>query len=134
MDLLLEESARGVTVFFSSHILSEVQRLCRRVAIIKEGRVIASEDVAALRQKRLRKVSFTSARPPGHADFPSGSARELVREAEAGGQFRIRFLYAGDSNSLVRELARFDIHQLRIEEPSLEEVFMHYYAATEDAP
>jgi ABC-2 type transport system ATP-binding protein len=121
-DLLQEESARGVTVFFSSHVLGEVQRMCRRVAIIKEGRIITSEDVATLRQKRLRKVSLTSRRPPGPADFPSGMARELIREGDA-----VRFLYAGDSNTLVRELSTFDIHQLRIEEPSLEEVFMHYY-------
>jgi ABC-2 type transport system ATP-binding protein len=126
-ELLREENAAGTTVFFSSHVLGEVQRLCRRVAIIKEGRIIASEDVATLRQKRLRKVSFTSARPPGPADFPSGNARELVRESEPSGLAHVRLLYAGDSNTLVRELAAFDIHQLRIEEPSLEEVFMHYY-------
>jgi ABC-2 type transport system ATP-binding protein len=127
MELLREVNAAGTTVFFSSHVLGEVQHLCRRVAIIKDGRIIASEDVATLRQKRLRKVSLTSARPPGPADFPSGNARELIREGEAAGQSRVRFLYAGDSNTLVRELARFDIHQLRIEEPSLEEIFMHYY-------
>jgi ABC-2 type transport system ATP-binding protein len=121
-DLLREENARGVTIFFSSHVLSEVQRLCRRVAIVKEGRIVASEDVASLRQKRLRKVSFTSVRPPAPSDFPSGHAKELVREGDA-----VRLLYAGDSNTLVRELARFDIHQLRIEEPTLEEVFLHYY-------
>jgi len=123
-ELLREENARGVTVFFSSHVLGEVQRLCRRVAIIKEGSILTSEDVATLRQKRLRKVSFTTARPPVPADFPSGMARELIREGDA-----VRFLYAGASNTLVQELSRFDIHQLRIEEPSLEEVFMHYYSS-----
>ena len=51
-------------------------------------------------------------------------ARELIREGDA-----VRFLYAGASNTLVQELSRFDIHQLRIEEPSLEEVFMHYYSS-----
>jgi ABC-2 type transport system ATP-binding protein len=123
-ELLREENARGVTVFLSSHVLGEVQRLCRSVAIIKEGRILTSEDVATLRQKRLRKVSFTCPRPPAPADFPSGKAQELIREGES-----VRFLYAGDSNTLVRELASFDIHQLRIEEPSLEEVFMHYYGS-----
>jgi ABC-2 type transport system ATP-binding protein len=127
MELLREVNAAGTTVFFSSHVLGEVQQLCRRVAIIKDGTIIASEDVATMRQKRLRKVSLTSARPPGPADFPSGNARELIREGEAAGMSRVRFLYAGDSNTLVRELARFDVHQLRIEEPSLEEIFMHYY-------
>jgi ABC-2 type transport system ATP-binding protein len=127
-ELLQEENSRGVTVFFSSHVLAEVQRLCRRVAIIKEGRIITSEDVAALRQKRLRKVSFTSPRSVAPSDFPSGNTRELIREGDA-----VRFLYAGDSNSLVRELAGIDLHQLRIEEPTLEEVFMHYYESGKGA-
>jgi ABC-2 type transport system ATP-binding protein len=121
-ELLLQECARGVTVFFSSHVLSEVQRLCRRVAIVKDGRIIADEDISTLRQKRLRKVSFTSVRALEAADFPSGKAMEFHREGE-----EVRFLYAGDSNSLVQELGGLDIHQLHIEEPTLEEVFMHYY-------
>jgi ABC-2 type transport system ATP-binding protein len=120
--MLLEENARGVTVFFSSHVLGEVQRLCRRVAIVKDGRVVADEDISTLRQKRLRKVDFVSKSAVNPANFPSGKALEIRREGDA-----VSLLYAGDSNSLVRELSGFDIHQLRIEEPTLEEVFMHYY-------
>jgi ABC-2 type transport system ATP-binding protein len=122
LEMLLEENARGVTVFFSSHVLGEVQRLCRRVAIVKDGRIIADEDISTLRQKRLRKVAFTTAGSVGLSSFPSGKALEMKREGEA-----VHFLYAGDSKSLVRELGALDIHQLRIEEPTLEEVFMHYY-------
>jgi ABC-2 type transport system ATP-binding protein len=127
-EILLEENARGVTVFFSSHVLSEVQRLCRRVAIVKDGGIITTEDVATLRQKRLRKVAFTTTRPLGPGDFASAHVLDFNREGES-----VSFLYAGESNSLVRELAGFDIHQLRIEEPTLEEVFMHYYRTDEAA-
>lgn len=120
--ILAEENVRGATVFLSSHVLSEVQRLCRRVAIVKEGRLVACEDIATLRQKHLRKVAVTTVRPLGPADFPSGAASEFGREAGTS-----RFLYAGDGNTLVRELARFDVHDLLVEEPTLEEIFLHYY-------
>jgi ABC-2 type transport system ATP-binding protein len=120
--LLAEENARGVTVFLSSHVLSEVQRLCRRVAIVKDGRLVACEDIAALRQKHLRKVAVTSARALGPADFPSGAASRFAAEGDA-----TRFLYAADGNSLVRELGRLDVRDLSVEEPTLEEIFLHYY-------
>jgi ABC-2 type transport system ATP-binding protein len=120
--ILAEEAARGVTVFLSSHVLSEVQRLCRRVAIVKEGRLVACEDIATLRQKHLRKVALASPRSLGASDFPSGSGSDFIHEGET-----TRFLYAGDGNALVRELARFDVLDLLVEEPTLEEIFLHFY-------
>jgi ABC-2 type transport system ATP-binding protein len=57
-ELLKEENSRGTTIFFSSHTLSEVQKMCRRVGIIKAGRLIAQEDVETLRKKQLRKVQI----------------------------------------------------------------------------
>jgi ABC-2 type transport system ATP-binding protein len=122
--ILAGETARGATVFLSSHVLSEVQRLCRRVAIVKEGRLVACEDIAALRQKHLRKVAVSAARPLGPADFPSRAASNFAREGNT-----TRFLYSGDGNALVRELARFDVQDLLVEEPTLEEIFLHYYHA-----
>jgi ABC-2 type transport system ATP-binding protein len=121
-EILAEENARGATVFLSSHVLSEVQRLCRRVAIIKEGSLVACEDIATLRQKHLRKVAAASPRPLSPADFPSGAASGFGREGDT-----TRFLYAGDGNSLVRELARLEVQDLLVEEPTLEEIFLHFY-------
>ena len=121
-EILAAETARGATIFFSSHVLSEVQRLCRRVAIVKEGRLVACEDIGTLRQRHLRKVAVIAARTLGPSDFPSGAASEFSREAETS-----RFLYAGDGNALVRDLARLDVQDLIVEEPSLEEIFLHYY-------
>ena len=57
-DLLRSENKKGMTIFFSSHILSEVQMLCKRVAIIKEGKIIQMEDIDNLRKKQLKKVSI----------------------------------------------------------------------------
>jgi ABC-2 type transport system ATP-binding protein len=120
--ILAEEAARGATVFLSSHVLSEVQRLCRRVAIVKDGRLVACEDIATLRQKHLRKVAVASPRSLCASDFPSGSASDFILEGDT-----TRFLYAGDGNALVRELSRFDVLDLLIEEPTLEEIFLHFY-------
>jgi ABC-2 type transport system ATP-binding protein len=124
-EILREENSRGATVFFSSHVLSEVERLCRRVAILKEGSIVADEDISTLGQKQLRKVSFTCSRNIESSHFSAGKAIEFVRNGE-----EVSFLYAGDSNSLVRSLGGLDVHRLRIEEPTLEEVFMHYYRGT----
>jgi ABC-2 type transport system ATP-binding protein len=120
--ILADETARGATIFFSSHVLSEVQRLCRRVAIVKEGRLVACEDIVTLRQRHLRKVAATTARALGPGDFPSGAASGFFHEADLS-----RFLYAGDGNALVRDLARLDVTDLLVEEPTLEEIFLHYY-------
>ncbi len=120
--ILADETARGATIFFSSHVLSEVQRLCRRVAIVKEGRLVACEDIGTLRQRHLRKAAVTAARALGPEDFPSGAASDFSREADLS-----RFLYAGDGNALVHDLARLDIQDLLVEEPTLEEIFLHYY-------
>jgi ABC-2 type transport system ATP-binding protein len=120
--ILAAETARGATIFFSSHVLSEVQRLCRRVAIVKEGRLVACEDIGTLRQRHLRKVAVAIPRPLGPGDFPSGTASGFSRESDTS-----RFLYAGDGPTLVRELARLDVQDLLVEEPTLEEIFLHYY-------
>ncbi len=121
--ILDEEAARGATVFLSSHVLSEVERLCRRVGIIREGKLVATEDIATLRRRHLRKVAVLSERVLGPADFPSGAASTFSQEGK-----ETRFLYAGEGNALVHELARLDVQDLLVEEPSLEEIFLHYYS------
>ena len=60
-NLIREENERGATVFFSSHILGEVQRMCNRVAIIKEGRIIQIEDIKTLQKDNYKKIQCVSA-------------------------------------------------------------------------
>ncbi len=120
-EVLQEENSRGTTVFFSSHILSEVQRLCHRVAIIKEGRVIRVEEI-----DRLRRDQFTNVR----ITFQQGAVPRLelpgiTHQQEVNGALHLFF--NGDVNELLRLLVRYPIDELRMEEPSLEEIFMHYY-------
>lgn len=120
-ELLREENRRGTTIFFSSHILSEVQRLCHRVAIIKEGRVISVEEIA-----RLRRGQFTNVRISFRdGKVPLLELSGIAHQQEENGLLHLFF--NGDVNELLRLLARYQIDELWMEEPSLEEIFMHYY-------
>lgn len=125
-ELIREENRNGATVLMSSHILSEVQKLCSRVAIIKEGRVIKLEEINALRQTAYRKVrlEFISGVPDSIAEAPGVSG--LTRE-----NGEVTFLFAGDINDLVRRVSAAPLKNLTIEEPDLEEIFMHYYSDIE---
>ncbi len=122
-NLLAEENKRGVTIFFSSHVLSEVQALCRRVAIVKDGRIIKSDEITALRDKQLKKVRvlFSDESPrqelniKGIESFQAESAKSIV------------FMFSGDINELIQRLSVLRIENLSIEEPPLEEIFLHYY-------
>lgn len=119
--LLRDENKKGTTIFLSSHVLSEVQALCKRVAIIKDGRMIKTEDIAALRRKQLRKVTLETGKKTA-AGFKIPCASSIHR---TGG--RISFMYSGDTNVLVKKLAKMRTNRLTIEEPPLEEIFMHFY-------
>ena len=120
--ILEEENKRGATIFFSSHILSEVQRFCQRVAILKEGKLISIAEIKELRENGYKKISVTakSAIPSGY--FKAGSVAQLVQEGVSAS-----FIYKGDVDALFKELAGIDIVDAFVEEPSLEEIFLHYY-------
>ena len=122
-EVLEAENRRGTTVFFSSHVLSEVERLCHRVAIVKDGRVIATEEVGALRAGRFQKVRVVFAAESA----PQLGLAGVVHRQQDGP--RLGLLYGGDVNALVAELGRHELISLALEEPSLEEIFLHYYQA-----
>lgn len=120
-ELIREENRRGVTVFFSSHILGEVQRMCNRVAIIREGRIVEISDIRTLRQSNYKKIQVSA---PGidAAQFSIPGVSNLEKSNGA-----ISFFYRGDVNEILRAIGRFEVSDVTIEEPTLEEIFMHYY-------
>ncbi len=122
-EVLGEEVRRGATVFFSSHVLAEVQRTCERVALIRDGRIVTVDDVAHLRAGQLRRVHATFAAPPDDAALAAlAGVQQLARDAEA-----LRFLYGGPMPALLAALAAAAPLDVRIEEPSLDEVFLAQY-------
>jgi ABC-2 type transport system ATP-binding protein len=122
-ELLRSENQKGMTIFFSSHILNEVQSICKRVAIIKEGKIIQLEDIETLRKKQLKKINIEFENPDLVVNFNIQGIESAVTRVE---NF-ISFVFSGDINELIKLLAGSKIVNLTIEEPSLEEIFMHYY-------
>ncbi len=120
-DLIRKENARGVTVFFSSHILGEVQRMCSRVGIIREGSIVEISNIHSLQQNNYKKVSVT-------ADGLNSDFFELPGvtnlQKENG---TIQFFFKGNINDVLKKLSSVQVSDASIEEPTLEEIFMHYY-------
>jgi ABC-2 type transport system ATP-binding protein len=120
-NLIREENARGATVFFSSHILGEVQKMCSRVAIIKEGRIIQIEDIKTLQHDNYKKIQVTA-----EVLTPSKFELEGVINLEKHNGV-VSFFYKGDINVIMRKISEQEVADVTIEEPTLEEIFMHYY-------
>lgn len=120
-DMIRAENRRGVTVFFSSHILSEVQRLCTRVAIIREGRIVEISDIRTLQQNNYKKINVSA---PGldPAVFNIPGATNV--QSENG---TVHFFFKGDINQVLGRISGIQVNDVTIEEPTLEEIFMHYY-------
>ena len=121
-ELLHSENKKGMAIFFSSHILGEVQMFCKRVAIIKGGKIIQIEDIDNLRKKQLKKVSVEL----GHLSTESLSIHGVENVITGPGN-TLSFMYSGNINELVNFLSGKKIINLMIEEPSLDEIFLHYY-------
>lgn len=121
-DLLLEENKKGATILFSSHILSEVQRLCDRVAIIKEGKIVTVEKISNLKENNYKKFKIET-KETAEQDFFNITGVDNLNVADHS----VSFLFRGDINIVMKKIAEVEIANLWIEEPDLEEIFMHYY-------
>ena len=119
-DLIKQENERGATVLFSSHILGEVQRICNRVAIIKDGRIVDLRRIEDLRRNSYKKVSITTEAPL--ADFSLPGAAKITQDGN-----QTSFLYSGEVNALFARLASLPLVNADVSEPELEEIFLHYY-------
>jgi ABC-2 type transport system ATP-binding protein len=120
-DLIRKENANGVTVFFSSHILGEVQRLCNRIGIIREGKIVEISDIRTLQKNNYKKVHVT-AEGLKPADFKLVGVTNLQTDNGT-----LHFFFKGDINLVLKKLSGMKLVDVSIEEPTLEEIFMHYY-------
>lgn len=121
-DLLEEENKKGATVLFSSHILGEVQKLCHRVAIIKDGRVIRLDNIENLRGETYKRFNIETEDKLYNGLLNLTGVDDVIKDEKSAS-----FLYKGDINMVMKELSGLKLKNILIEEPSLEEVFMHYY-------
>src|SRR5699024_9747214 len=120
-DILREENQKGVTILFSSHILSEVQKMCDRIAILKDGKVISLEEIETIRSNAYKKIIL---RMPEITELQSLDMEGVSNFEQNGVQ--INFLFKGDVNILLDSLRQHRLLDILIEEPSLEEIFMQY--------
>lgn len=127
--IVFEAVAEGRTVFLSSHILPEVEALCHRVGIIREGRLVAVEEIDALKARALRRleIQFAAAVPPeAFATLPG------VRDVSVQDSV-VRCTVVGALDAVIKAAARFEVVNVVSDEPALEEIFLSYYGGT-DAP
>jgi ABC-2 type transport system ATP-binding protein len=120
--VLFELADAGHTVFFSSHVLSEVERLCHRVVIIRGGRVVAEEDVADLKGRSLHiiEVTFTTHVPVDAFQMPG--VEEIRRDGNV-----VHLQVQSNLDAALKAIARYPVLDIRTEQPSLEDVFLAFY-------
>lgn len=118
-ELLTEYNREGATCFLSSHMLQEVKRYCRHAGIIKDGRLVKTESVENLTKTNLRRIKLTGPHTPP-------TLPEISEVKQQGDEYT--FSYRGDMQPLLASLQGLEVKDLLISEPSLEEVFLHFYA------
>jgi ABC-2 type transport system ATP-binding protein len=120
-NLIREENKNGATIFFSSHILSVVQKICNRVAIIREGEIVEIQDIKTLQKDNYKKINVL-AENLDEKRFEIDGVSNLVKEDGS-----LSFFFKGDINLITRLISEVPVTDVNIEEPTLEEIFMHYY-------
>jgi len=120
-NLISEENKKGATVLFSSHILSEVQQLCNRVAIIKDGEIVSIQDVKALKNDTYKKFTVRG-KKLNYGKFNIDGVTNLVEKDD-----KVSFFFKGNVNEIVKIISELELSDILVEEPTLEEIFMHYY-------
>lgn len=119
--LIRSEQARGKTIFMSSHVLSEVEALCDRVGVIRDGEIVTVDQVENLKKQRVKYVT---------AEFrdtmPDLSRVDGVRDLHVEGR-KARFTFHGSVDLLIGELSRCSLIDLSLDDPPLEEIFRAFY-------
>jgi len=117
-DLLKDEKKKGASILLSSHVLNEVEKICDKICLIKEGEIVFSDTLSNLKKNQFKKVYIS----PIIDDLKLEGLDYLSRENN-----QIVYSYKGDINSLVEALSYFRLSSLKIIDLNLEEIFMHYY-------
>lgn len=125
-DLIHEENKKGATILFSSHILSEVQKLCTRVGIIKDGKIVRVDDINTLQNTNYKKFRIEMKEAVSEDYFKVEGINNLSVDNNS-----VSFIFQGDINKIVEKIYGRKISNLIVEEPTLEEIFMHYYEKEE---
>ncbi len=123
-----EQRERGAAIFLSSHVMPEVERVCDRVAIIREGRLATVADIGELKAKVLRRIEFHFSEP-----VPGSSFERLpgVKDVSVHSN-TVLLSVEGTVDRVIKEAARYRVASLETREPSLEEAFLAFYRTGAD--
>jgi ABC-2 type transport system ATP-binding protein len=121
--ILDEVNKEGTTVFISSHILPEVERICDRVAIIREGKLVVTEEINILKSKASRPIEVIFSQTPKREDFEK--IKEIF-DLEIEGT-TLRCFVRGSYDQFIKALAKHEVMNFITHEPNLEEIFLKYY-------
>jgi ABC-2 type transport system ATP-binding protein len=124
LDLIREANDDGATVFFCSHIMSEVEQIANRVAIIRSGEIVEVADTSTLTQRTLNRLEIRFKRQVEFASLGDLPGVEILSQID---KTSVTLQVAGDMEELVRALGSFPILDLETERPTLEDVFLTYY-------
>ena len=119
-ELLKEEKEKGTTIFYSTHILNEVSKICDRVGIIKEGKLLKVETIEEIYNKNFTFVTVESSEIDKII-----SNLNLDKKLKVNNSIRFKNVLTPDL--LIKELSKYKIDKILIEEATLEDIFMHYY-------
>jgi ABC-2 type transport system ATP-binding protein len=127
-ELVGEARAEGRSIFLSSHVMPEVERLCDRVAIIREGRLVAVEDIGDLKMRSVRTIQLHFAGPAAAEAFASLPGVQVVSAARDSVELRVQ----GPVDPVIKTAARYEVVDVQSHEPSLEDAFLAFYGKTEE--
>ena len=121
-ELLRKEADRGAAIFFSSHVMSEVESVCQRVAILRQGELVAVEPIVRLKERVLRRLEISFASVIPEDAFQLADVREIARNGKT-----VTLEVAGNLDQVIRAAAQFDVVDLRTEQASLDDLLLAYY-------
>jgi len=130
--MVKEAREEGSTVFLSSHVLSEVEKTCTRVGIIREGRLVQVGGVAELKDIKRYEITISFAEVVSPDTFRSVEGVTEVEPLNNG--HAVRIAIQGTADAVIKAAARYPVVSLTSYEPSLEDIFLRYYAADGAAP
>lgn len=121
-NIIAETKKWGTTTFLSTHILEEAQKICDRVGIIKNGKLIKIEDIDDFKQKNIRDVHIETLESISVSDLKIPGVTKIERTTSG-----YHLTTAGKNGPILKELSKFKIDDIQVSEPSLEEIFMRFY-------
>ena len=122
-ELLVEMKNRGKTIFLSSHILSEVEKVCDRVGILREGKLVAIHEISEIKKIRLKSIEISFRQEVNKSVFRLDGVRKVEKDGNT-----IQLWIDSNINSILRTISEYPVENISFRDASLEDIFMEYYS------